>query len=296
MNFDEALAFVVSKRAIVSPNLGFSIQAQNFYTRLYQKEVMNHLKIYAIGYLNPISDIVVCRFMMSLSFCDSTADNTNIFDKRGIFLVNDNERIFILYGSMIAKEQRKVFENYAEFYIRLLQDYEGAPRDVTRIEGSEIENQSVDETNEDCINFKSLFPNNSDKLTGISEKWDNWYTFNGITTFKNKKVENDLSTQNAEQILKKEFYVYPSKQPTSIFDLDDFDSLADDVVLCLCQQSQSYRVFVWKNEDNNLYEVEEIDVYVSEMIEQFFGDDSKGKVQIFQEYAFKESDDFLKLI
>lgn len=235
--------------------------------------------------------------MMSLSFCDSTADNTNIFDKRGIFLVNDNERIFMLFGSMIAKEQRKAFENYAYFYIGLLQEYESAPFEVIQLNGAALENYDYDnDINDDYQDFKNLFPSHNNKLTGISEKWDNWYTFNGVASFKSKKIENDNSVQAVEQTLKKEFYIFPNKNPTSFFDLDDFDSLGDDIVVCLCQQAQSFRVYIWKNEDNNLYEAEEIDSYVSEMIGQFFGEDSKGNVQIYQEYAFKESDDFLKLI
>lgn len=65
IDYDEALNFVVSKRKIVSPNLGFSLQLQKFYQRLYEDyEKLQYVpKIYAIGYLSSTTNTIVARFV-----------------------------------------------------------------------------------------------------------------------------------------------------------------------------------------------------------------------------------------
>ncbi len=65
MEYDDALNFVVSKRKIVSPNLGFSLQLQKFYQRLFEDyDKLQYIpKIYAVGYLSTTANTIVARFV-----------------------------------------------------------------------------------------------------------------------------------------------------------------------------------------------------------------------------------------
>ena len=66
MNYDEAFNIVQKKRSIASPNLGFSIQLQTFYQRLYEPIENFRLKprVYAIGsFQNEQQDKLVCRMV-----------------------------------------------------------------------------------------------------------------------------------------------------------------------------------------------------------------------------------------
>lgn len=62
---EEAMNYVQSKRGIISPNFGFFIQIQDFYNRVYlpYDELKVKPKIFAVGFLNPSFDVVVCRYV-----------------------------------------------------------------------------------------------------------------------------------------------------------------------------------------------------------------------------------------
>lgn len=66
MNYDEAFKFVQDKRSISSPNLGFSIQLQNFYQRLYEGPENYRLipKIFSVGSFQlEQPEKIVCRLV-----------------------------------------------------------------------------------------------------------------------------------------------------------------------------------------------------------------------------------------
>lgn len=65
LNYDDAVKFVENKRSIISPNLGFSLQLQDFYSRLYSNyiELKKKPKIFAIGLLNKAYKIIVARYV-----------------------------------------------------------------------------------------------------------------------------------------------------------------------------------------------------------------------------------------
>ncbi len=72
INYDEAFKIVQAKRSIASPNLGFSIQLQNFYQRLFEHPQMFRLypKIFAVGSFQAEQQYkVVCR-LVSVSYDD----------------------------------------------------------------------------------------------------------------------------------------------------------------------------------------------------------------------------------
>lgn len=69
LNYDEAFKIVQDKRSISSPNLGFSIQLQNFYQRLYEGPENYRLnpKIFAVGsFQTEQPDKIVCRIVKNL--------------------------------------------------------------------------------------------------------------------------------------------------------------------------------------------------------------------------------------
>lgn len=65
ITYEEALKYTESKREIVNPNVGFSIQAQDFYTRITQNYESSKIKpkIYALGLLNQSYDVIVVRYV-----------------------------------------------------------------------------------------------------------------------------------------------------------------------------------------------------------------------------------------
>ena len=71
MNYDEAFKFVQEKRSIASPNLGFSIQLQNFYQRMHEPAENYRLnpKIFAIGsFQTEQPDKIVCRMVIYIIY------------------------------------------------------------------------------------------------------------------------------------------------------------------------------------------------------------------------------------
>jgi hypothetical protein len=66
LNYDEAFNIVHEKRSISSPNLGFSIQLQSFYQRLFEPPQNFRLKpkIYAVGsFQQEQQEKIVCRIV-----------------------------------------------------------------------------------------------------------------------------------------------------------------------------------------------------------------------------------------
>lgn len=68
LTYEQALKHVEERRKIVSPNLGFSLQAQTFYQRVYEgyDSLKYTPKIFGLGFISATSDNVVCRFVSLL--------------------------------------------------------------------------------------------------------------------------------------------------------------------------------------------------------------------------------------
>ena len=68
LTYDEVFNFVQLKRQIANPNLGFILQANLFYTRVFQgfNSLKNYPKLFSIGYISSTSNKVVCRFVYFL--------------------------------------------------------------------------------------------------------------------------------------------------------------------------------------------------------------------------------------
>ncbi len=66
MNYDQGFKYVQEKRSISSPNLGFSIQLQNFFQRLYEGPENFRLnpKIFSVGsFQMEQPEKIVCRLV-----------------------------------------------------------------------------------------------------------------------------------------------------------------------------------------------------------------------------------------
>ena len=66
LNYEESFKFVQSKRSISNPNIGFSIQLQDFYLRLYEnpKDFRFNPKIFSIeSFQYEQSNKIVCRLV-----------------------------------------------------------------------------------------------------------------------------------------------------------------------------------------------------------------------------------------
>jgi protein-tyrosine phosphatase len=110
LNYDEAFKIVSSKRSIASPNLGFSIQLQNFYQRLYEPPNSFRLnpKIFAIGsFQAEQSEKIVCRLMQEQFFEPRYNNTMRVFDKRGVFIVVTLECVYMWIGEKIYANVKK---------------------------------------------------------------------------------------------------------------------------------------------------------------------------------------------
>ena len=68
LNYDESFKLVQTKRSIANPNLGFSIQLQNFYSRLHEepKAYRFNPKIFSISSFQiEQSEKIVCRLVIN---------------------------------------------------------------------------------------------------------------------------------------------------------------------------------------------------------------------------------------
>jgi len=66
LNYDEALSIVTSKRPIANPNIGFAIQLQYFYKRLFDtpENFRIYPKIFSIGSFQVTQpEKIVCRLV-----------------------------------------------------------------------------------------------------------------------------------------------------------------------------------------------------------------------------------------
>ena len=69
INYDEALGIIASKRPIANPNIGFAIQLQYFYKRIFEppENFRIYPKIFALGSFQVNQpEKIVCR-LVSLS-------------------------------------------------------------------------------------------------------------------------------------------------------------------------------------------------------------------------------------
>lgn len=65
MNMDDAVKYVEKRRTVISPNLGFSLQLQDFYTRITKPydELKFKPKVFGIGFLSKSYESVVARYV-----------------------------------------------------------------------------------------------------------------------------------------------------------------------------------------------------------------------------------------
>ena len=131
VSYDKAFNLVQSKREISSPNFGFSIQLQNFYTRLYEDPSKYRYipKIFALGsFQNEQAGKIVCRLMNEPFYEHKENGLPRMLDKRGIFIIVSLTNVYLWLGSKISYTVKDIYLKTALEYVKILRQYEKAPQ------------------------------------------------------------------------------------------------------------------------------------------------------------------------
>ena len=131
VSYDKAFNLVQSKREISSPNFGFSIQLQNFYTRLYEDPAKYRYipKIFAVGsFQNEQAGKIVCRLMNEPFYEHKENGLPRMLDKRGIFIIVSLTNVYLWLGSKISSTVKDIYLKTALEYVKILRQFEKAPQ------------------------------------------------------------------------------------------------------------------------------------------------------------------------
>ena len=306
LTYDKAFNLVQSKREISSPNFGFSIQLQNFYSRLYEEPSKYRYipKIFAVGsFQNEQPDKIVCRLMNEPFYEHKENGFPRMLDKRGVFIIVSLTNVYLWIGSKISPVIKDIYIKTALEYIDTLRKYEKAPGEIggepiTIEDGKETENfiNELLKTKEKI----NIFKNN---ISDIFPEWNSWYkeikNNNENKILINQKDEGNkqknVQAQPNEEI-KKGFFLYPNEKPDFVYDLDD---LNDETLLvaCIFQQSKS-KIYLWKGKSVDISE-DACNEYKSKVSKIFFKqygmtDEQCNDVENIVETPLEESDEFLK--
>lgn len=298
--YNVAFSQVQSKRTIASPNLGFAIQLQNFSLRILEPPEKYRFvpKIFAVGLFQlEQAGKIVCRLMNEAFFENKEFGHPRLFDKRGVFLVVGVKSIYIWVGKKISKKKKDAFLDYANTYIKLLKQFENAPKSCTPV--------IINEEEETEAFLNDLFNGAKEKIEKYKKclsseftDWNNWYKETQRKKDDKKLSENNSNATLNKDEVKKAFYLYPSMQPEAMM---DFDDLNDNQFLITCvMRGKAPIVYRWKGGSIEISE-EKCAEYKDKVINEFFktqgvNEEEISKIKIIDETPVEESDEFLELL
>ena len=319
VTYDKAFNLVQSKREISSPNFGFSIQLQNFYTRLYEDPSKYRYipKIYAVGsFQNEQAGKIVCRLMNEPFYEHKENGLPRMLDKRGIFIVVSLTNVYLWLGSKISSTVKDIYLKTALEYVKILRQYEKAPQSpdgggpVIVYDGKESEKfiKDILRTKEKISRFKR-------NISDIFPEWNSWYKeIKNVNSNEIKNVmkdknnngnnlnenndKNNFSGSSSNNEIKKGFFLYPNDKPDAVL---DFDDLNDETFLIACiYQKNKPKIYLWKGKlvdiNENVYN--EYKNRVSKIFFKQYGltDEQCNEVENIIETPLEESDEFLNFI
>ena len=318
LSYDKAFNLVQLKREISSPNFGFSIQLQNFYSRLYEDPAKYRYipKIYAVGsFQSEQAGKIVCRLMNEPFYEHKENGLPRMLDKRGIFIIISPTNVYLWIGSKISATVKDIYLRTALDYINILKLYEKAP--VTTGGGPIFVNDGKenDEFINELLKTKEKINRFKNNISAIFPEWNSWYkeiknVNNGTDVKNNLKEQNNnenisnensdknnvLSSSNSET--KKGFFLYPNNKPDAVL---DFDDLNDETFLVACiYQNNKPKIYLWKGK---LVEINESDYneYKNKVSKIFFTqyglkDEQCNNIENVVETPLEESDEFLNFM
>ena len=318
LSYDKAFNLVQSKREISSPNFGFSIQLQNFYSRLYEDPSKYRYipKIYAVGsFQNEQAGKIVCRLMNEPFYEHKENGLPRMLDKRGIFIVVSLTNVYLWIGSKISTTVKDLYLKTALDYISILKQYEQAP--IRQDDLGPIivyDGKETDEFINDLLKTKEKISRFKRNISDIFPEWNSWYkeikninnneTKNPIKENNNGKSLNDNNDKNniiassSSNEIKKGFFLYPNDKPDAVL---DFDDLNDEAFLIACiYQKNSSKIYIWKGKlvDINEKVYNEYKNKVSNIFFKQYGltDEQCNDIESVIETPLEESDEFLNFI
>ena len=318
VSYDKAFNLVQSKREISSPNFGFSIQLQNFYTRLYEDPSKYRYipKIFAVGsFQNEQAGKIVCRLMNEPFYEHKENGLPRMLDKRGIFIIVSLTNVYLWLGSKISYTVKDIYLKTALEYVKILRQYEKAPQSPDG--GGPIivcDGKESDEFINDLLKTKEKISRFKRNISDIFPEWNSWYkeiknvNNNELKTImKDKNNNGNNSNENSDKNnyissscneTKKGFFLYPNDKSDAVL---DFDDLNDETFLIACiYQKNKPKIYLWKGKladvNENVYN--EYKNKVSKIFFKQYGltDDQCNEIENIIETPLEESDEFLSLI
>ena len=318
LSYDKAFNLVQLKREISSPNFGFSIQLQNFYSRLYEDPSKYRYipKIYAVGsFQNEQAGKIVCRLMNEPFYEHKENGLPRMLDKRGIFIIVSLANVYLWIGSKISTTVKDIYLRTALDYINILKTYEKAPIPESGGPIYVYDGKENDEFINDLLRTKEKINRFKNNISAIFPEWNSWYKEikninNGSGVRNNLKEQNsnesnsndnidknnNLSSSNLET--KKGFFLYPNDKPDAVL---DFDDLNDETFLVACiYQNNNPKIYLWKGK---LVEINEntYNEYKNKVSKIFFkqyglNDEQCNNIENVVETPLEESDEFLNFM
>ena len=318
VSYDKAFNLVQSKREISSPNFGFSIQLQNFYTRLYEDPAKYRYipKIFAVGsFQNEQAGKIVCRLMNEPFYEHKENGLPRMLDKRGIFIIVSLTNVYLWLGSKISSTVKDIYLKTALEYVKILRQFEKAPQSPDG--GGPIivyDGKESDEFINDLLKTKEKITRFKRNISDIFPEWNSWYkeiknvnnneiksimkdkNNNGNCPNENNDKNNFSSSSNNE--IKKGFFLYPNDKSDAVL---DFDDLNDETFLIACiYQKKKPKIYLWKGKlvDINENVFNEYKNKVSNFFFKQYGltDEQCNDIESVIETPLEESDEFLNFI
>ncbi len=320
LSYDKAFNLVQSKREISSPNFGFSIQLQNFYTRLYDDPSKYRYipKIFAVGsFQNEQAGKIVCRLMNEPFYEHKENGLPRMLDKRGIFIIVSLNNVYLWIGSKISLTVKDIYLKTAIDYVNILRQYEKAPQ--SPVGGGPVivyDGKESDEFINDLLKTKEKISRFKRNISDIFPEWNSWYkeikninnneiknnskekNNNGNNLSDNNDKNNFVSSSSSITEIKKGFFLYPNDKPDAVL---DFDDLNDETFLIACiYQKKKPKIYLWKGKlvdiNENVYN--EYKNKVSKFFFTQYGltDEQCNDIESVIETPLEESDEFLNFI
>ena len=319
LSYDKAFNLVQTKREISSPNFGFSIQLQNFYSRLYDDPAKYRYipKIYAVGsFQNEQADKIVCRLMNEPFYEHKENGLPRMLDKRGVFIIVSLTNVYLWVGSKISLTVKDIYLKTALDYINNLKLYEKAPMAGNGGPIFVYDGKESDEFITDLLKTREKISRFKRNISDIFPEWNSWYkeiknvnngnevknnmkekSNNGSSSNENNDKNNFMSSSSNTET-KKGFFLYPNDKSDAVL---DFDDLNDETFLVACiYQKNKPKIYLWKGKfvdiNENVYN--EYKNKVSKIFFKQYGltDEQCNDIESVIETPLEESDEFLNFI
>lgn len=150
------------------------------------------------------------------------------------------------------------------------------------------ENKENNDNNEEIKNNKIESPQKLSitKLNTLKDM-NNFQDMNKIEMKEN--VDDECDGEN----ITKRTLIYPDKEKNSFLDIDDFD--LNGLIVILTKENKSKKCYVWKSPEFDEIDDDELNTYLIDVQEGFYGEEQYDDVEIINEIPFDESEEFFAL-